>query len=96
MDIHGQIAGADGSKVLTGVGPHTGFKTRAIVCRVADTVIAALVVNGAAVTTGITAYQPSGTKLYQGELVTFSKTEVLTSITLTNATDSVRIIKCLE
>ena len=96
MDILGQIAGAKGDLVITGVGPHTGFKTRAFICRVNDTVVAALTVNGAAVTTGITKYQPAGTKLYQGELVTFDKSEVITSITLTNATDSLRIIKCLE
>jgi hypothetical protein len=96
MDKIGQIAAAYGDLVVTGVGPHTGFKTRMVVCRVADTVIAGLTVNGGAVTTGITKYQPSGTKLYQGELVNFSETEVITSITLTNATDSLRIIKCIE
>ena len=96
MDKLGQMASDKGELVLTGAGPHTGFKTRALVCRVADTVIAALTVNGAAVTTGITKYQPAGTTLYQGELVCFADSEVITSITLTNATDSVRIIKCLE
>ena len=95
MDKIGQIAGAYGDLVLTGVGPHTGFKTRCIVNRIADTVIAALTVNASAVTTGITKYQPVGTKLYQGELVCFAESEVVTSITLTNATDSVRVIKCL-
>lgn len=96
MDLQGQMVGKYGDLVVTGVGPHTGFKTRAFVCRAADTVISALVVNDAAVTTGITKYQPAGTTLYQGELVCFAESEVITSITLTNATDSVRIIKCLE
>lgn len=83
-----KIAGENGTLICTGVGPHT-VDTRMIQNRTDDTVIAAMTIDGVAAT--CTDYFPTGTKLYKSEILTFAGR--VTSITLTNATDSITVIK---
>jgi len=83
------VAADKGNKIFTGVGPHT-INCRAIVCRVQDTVIASATdMTNVAIT--MTDHMPAGTKLNAGELFVFPVK--VKTITLTNATDSITIIK---
>lgn len=84
-----QIAASNGTKIFTGVGPHT-INAYCIVCRVQDTVIASAT-NPADGAVTLTNHMPEGTKLNLGEVFVFS--EKIKTITLTNVTDSITVIK---
>jgi hypothetical protein len=87
-----QISAKKGTRILTGAGPHTGFSTRMIVCRVAGTIIAGYTESGNVQTLSATSDYPANTALeYPGEIFTFAGE--VTSITLTAATDSITIVK---
>ena len=83
------ISAQNGMKIFTGIGPHT-INAFTIICRVQDTVIASATKPD---NSGITLanHMPAGTKLNTSELFVFS--EKVKTITLTNATDSISIIK---
>lgn len=91
MNLQERLTGAKGTKILTGVGPHTGISTQALFCRVAGTIIAGYTEAGHAITLTASTDVPTSTSLEQFEMITFAGE--VTSITLTAATDSITIIK---
>lgn len=84
-----RMSAQKGMKIFTGTGPHT-VNAYCFVSRVQDTVIASATNQTDGAIT-LTNYMPSGTKLNAGEVFTFDI--LVKTITLTNATDSISIIK---
>lgn len=82
------IAGANGTKIFTGVGPHT-VNAYTFVCRVQDTVIASAKTTGDVAIT-LTNHMPAGTKLNVNEFFSFPL--FVKTITLTNAIDSITAV----